>query len=68
MGPLIYLDNNATTPVVPEVLGAMEPWLWGGFGNPSSGCRLGRAAAAAIDTARSQVAAHRHFARECALD
>jgi cysteine desulfurase len=57
MGPLIYLDNNATTPVVPEVLGAMEPWLRGGFGNPSSGCRLGREAAAAIDTARSQVAA-----------
>ena len=57
MGPLIYLDNNATTPVVPEVLGAMEPWLRGGFGNPSSSYRLGRAAAAAIDTARSQVAA-----------
>jgi cysteine desulfurase len=57
MGSVIYLDNNATTPVAPEVLEAMEPWLRGGFGNPSSGYSLGRAAAAAIDTARSQVAA-----------
>ena len=57
MGSLIYLDHNATTPVMSEVLGAMEPWLRGGFGNPSSSCRLGREAAAAIDTARSQVAA-----------
>ncbi|MFM8984112.1 MAG: cysteine desulfurase family protein, partial [Spartobacteria bacterium] len=53
---MIYLDNNATTAVAPEVLEAMEPWLRGGFGNPSSGYRLGRAAAAAIDTARGQVA------------
>jgi cysteine desulfurase len=57
MGPVIYLDNNATTPIAPEVLDAMEPWLRGGFGNPSSGYRHGRAAAAAIDTARGQVAA-----------
>jgi cysteine desulfurase len=57
MGPVIYLDNNATTPIAPEVLDAMEPWLRGGFGNPSSGYSLGRAAAAAIDTARGQVAA-----------
>jgi len=57
MGSVIYLDNNATTPVAPEVMDAMEPWLWGGFGNPSSGYSLGRAAAAAIDTARGQVAA-----------
>lgn len=57
MGSVIYLDNNATTPVAPEVLEAMEPWLQGGFGNPSSGYSLGRAAAAAIDTARGQVAA-----------
>ena len=58
MGPAaIYLDNNATTPVAPEVFQAMEPWLRLGFGNPSSGYRLGRDAAAAIDTARNQVAA-----------
>ncbi|MFZ9920319.1 MAG: cysteine desulfurase family protein [Terrimicrobiaceae bacterium] len=56
MGSVIYLDNNATTPVAPEVLEAMEPWLKGGFGNPSSGYRLGRLAASAIDTARGQVA------------
>ena len=57
MGSVIYLDNNATTPVAPEVLDAMEPWLRGGFGNPSSGYSLGRRAAAAIETARGQVAA-----------
>jgi len=57
MGSVIYLDNNATTPVAPEVLDAIEPWLWGGFGNPSSGYSLGLASAAAIDTARGQVAA-----------
>ncbi len=57
MGSVIYLDNNATTPVAPEVMEAMEPWMMGAFGNPSSGYRLGRAAAAAIDTARGQVAA-----------
>jgi cysteine desulfurase len=57
MGPVIYLDNNATTPVAAEVLAAMEPWLKGAFGNPSSGYRLGRLAATAIETARAQVAA-----------
>jgi cysteine desulfurase len=57
MGSVIYLDNNATTPVAPQVLEAMEPWLRGGFGNPSSGYLLGRAASVAIDTARGQVAA-----------
>ncbi len=57
MGSVIYLDNNATTPVAAEVLAAMEPWLRGGFGNPSSGYRLGRLAASAIETARAQVAA-----------
>ena len=56
MGSVIYLDNNATTAVAPRVLEAMEPWLRGGFGNPSSGYRLGRAAGSAIDTARGQMA------------
>ena len=55
MAAVIYLDNNATTPVSPEVLEAMEPWLRGGFGNPSSGYRIGRQAATAIETARVQV-------------
>jgi cysteine desulfurase len=53
----IYLDNNATTPVDPEVFAAMEPWLRGGFGNPSSAYRMGRVAAEALGRARGQVAA-----------
>jgi cysteine desulfurase len=53
---LIYLDYNATTPVDPRVAEAMEPYLRGFFGNPSSGHRLGREARAAVDRARSQVA------------
>ncbi|MFM8363550.1 MAG: cysteine desulfurase family protein, partial [Verrucomicrobiota bacterium] len=57
MPATIYLDNNATTPIDPEVFKAMEPWLRGNFGNPSSGYRLGRDAAKAIDRARIQAAA-----------
>lgn len=53
----VYLDHNATTPVDPRVLQAMEPYLGGVFGNPSSGHGYGRAARAAVDTAREQVAA-----------
>lgn len=56
MGSVIYLDNNATTPLAPEILDAMIPWLRDGFGNPSSAYRLGRSAASAIDMARAQVA------------
>lgn len=52
----IYLDHNASTPVHPWVLDAMLPWLRGGFGNPSSSHAWGRAARAAIDRARAQVA------------
>lgn len=53
----IYLDHNATTPVLPEVLDAMLPYLTEHFGNPSSGHPYGRAARAALDRAREQVAA-----------
>lgn len=53
----IYLDHNATTPVLPEVLDAMLPYLSGAFGNPSSDHPLGRQAAVAVATAREQVAA-----------
>ena len=57
MSSVIYLDNNATTQVAPEVFDAMEPWLRGGYGNPSSAYRLGREAAAALAEARDRVAA-----------
>lgn len=54
-GP-IYLDYNATTPVAPEVLDAMLPWLRDQFGNPSSTHPWGRRAAQAVATARHHVA------------
>ena len=54
--PIIYLDNNATTQVDPAVFEAMLPWLRDEYGNPSSVYSLGKRAAAAIDTAREQVA------------
>jgi cysteine desulfurase len=52
----IYLDYNATTPLDPAVIAAMQPWLDGGFGNPSSGHAFGRQAADAVAGARGQVA------------
>lgn len=51
----IYLDNNATTPVDPQVLDAMLPYLRGEFGNPSSAYEMGRRANAAVEQARAQV-------------
>jgi len=53
----IYLDHAATTPVRPEVLEAMLPYLGERFGNPSSLHRWGRQARAALDEARERVAA-----------
>jgi cysteine desulfurase len=53
----IYLDNNATTPLAPEALEAMLPYLSEHFGNPSSIHRLGQRTAYAISQAREQVAA-----------
>ena len=52
----IYLDNNATTPVKPEVLEAMLPFYREQFGNPSSVHWAGRMVSGAIETAREQVA------------
>ena len=52
----IYLDHNATTPVLPEVVDAMLPYLREHFGNPSSGHVYGRRAQQAIEEARAQVA------------
>ena len=53
----IYLDNNATTPVYPEVFEAMLPFYRDFFGNPSSVHWAGREVTGAIETAREQVAA-----------
>jgi cysteine desulfurase len=52
----IYLDHNATTPVAPEVLAAMLPFLREDFGNPSSLHWYGQRARAAVEEAREQVA------------
>ena len=53
---MIYLDNNATTRVAPEVLAAMQPYLSEFFGNPSSAHSLGQTMKQAIERAREQVA------------
>ena len=52
----IYLDFNATTPIAPSVLEAMNPFLNDHYGNPSSAHSLGRAAREAIDDARVKIA------------
>ncbi|MGF6821680.1 cysteine desulfurase [Microbacterium sp. ZKA21] len=53
---MLYLDHAATSPVRPEVLEAMRPYLTGVFGNPSSHHTVGEAAASALDDARARVA------------
>ncbi len=53
---MLYLDNAATTPVRPEVLEAMWPYLTSTFGNPSSHHTVGEAAAGALRDARRRVA------------
>lgn len=53
---MVYLDNNATTPLAPGVLDAMLPFLTGQFGNPSSPHGAGMAAKAAVGDARGAVA------------
>ncbi len=53
---MIYLDYNATTPVLPEVLEAMMPYLTSEWGNPSSTYKFGSKLKAVIETARAQVA------------
>jgi cysteine desulfurase len=52
----IYLDNNATTPVLPEVLEAMRPFFGERFGNASSIHHYGQETRAAIEHARDSVA------------
>lgn len=53
---MIYLDANATTPLLPEVLEAMLPWLSGGYANPSGAHAGAKLARKAIERAREQVA------------
>lgn len=52
----VYLDNNASTPVLPEVLQAMQPYFCDEFGNASSIHYFGQQARAAVERARESVA------------
>lgn len=52
----VYLDNNATTRVAPEVFEAMQPFLKEFYGNPSSAHTFGREMRARVEGAREQVA------------
>ncbi|HUR99120.1 MAG TPA: aminotransferase class V-fold PLP-dependent enzyme [Pyrinomonadaceae bacterium] len=53
---MIYLDNNATTQLAPEVLETMLPYLDAAYGNPSSAHGAGREARRAVESARASVA------------
>ncbi len=57
MHDTIYMDANATTPLLPEVVAAMAPFWTEHFANPSSVHRPGQRAHAAVEQAREQVAA-----------
>jgi cysteine desulfurase len=54
---MTYLDYQATTPLAPEALAAMLPWLESQHANPHSPHREGRGAKAAVEVARDQIAA-----------
>ena len=58
----IYLDHAATTPILPEVHRAMQPWLGEEYGNPSAVHAWGRDAKRAVERARKQVAQALHAA------
>jgi cysteine desulfurase len=53
----IYFDHAATTPLCEEAFAAMQPYLRGNYGNPSSLHHMGKAAQFALEVARAQVAA-----------
>ena len=53
----VYLDNNASTPILPEVFEAMKPYYLERYGNASSVHRFGQNARAAVEHARGEVAA-----------
>src|SRR3982750_2429551 len=52
----VYFDNNATTPVLPEVFEAMRPYYGEQFGNASSIHHHGQETRAAVERARAEVA------------
>ena len=52
---MIYLDYNATTPILPEVLEAMMPYLTSEWGNPSSTYKFGSKLKTVIETARAKI-------------
>jgi cysteine desulfurase len=54
--PRVYLDNNATSPMLPEVLEAMQPFFFEHFGNASSIHHHGQEARAAVEHARESIA------------
>jgi cysteine desulfurase len=58
MDQSIYLDNNATTPLLPAVWESMRPYLTDAFGNPASAHALGRRARRALEDARETIAGH----------
>ena len=53
---MIYFDNNATTPIAPEVFAAMKPFLTEFYGNPSATYNFGREIRKAIENSRAQIA------------
>lgn len=53
---MIYLDHNATTPVLPEVIETMTPYFTGEWGNPSSSYQFGSKLKGVIEMARERVA------------
>lgn len=61
---MIYLDYNATTPVLPEVLQAMMPYLTSDWGNPSSTYKFGSKLKTVIETAPTLVSKHADISLE----
>lgn len=53
---LVYLDNNATTPLLPQAWEAMQPYFTQHFGNPASSHRAGQGARRALEDARERIA------------
>jgi cysteine desulfurase len=60
MAELLYLDDNASAPLDPEIAAAMAPFLGGFAGNSSSRHAAGRAARRAVEAARDQIARALH--------